>query len=70
MMATMLIDASVQSDKKRNVLLSSLSLCILGAILGIFIICAMKEQYLREVYMLTFLNDLMILKNKRVESYL
>jgi hypothetical protein len=70
MMAKMMSDAKEQSNKRRIVLLSALVLCIFGAIVGVIVICGMKEQYLREVYMLTFLNDFMIIKNKRVESYL
>jgi hypothetical protein len=30
----------------------------------------MKKQFFKEVYILTFLNDEMVMKNKRVESYL
>ncbi len=45
-------------------------LCSINTIIGFVIICSMKKQYLKEVYMLTFLNDFMIIKNKRVESYL
>lgn len=59
-----------QETIKKDLLLYSVLLCGLGAVIGLLIIGAMKKQYLTEVYMLTFLNDTMITKNKRVESYL
>jgi hypothetical protein len=43
---------------------------VVCAILGLVIIHGMKKKYLNEVYMLTFLNESMIIKNKRIESYL
>lgn len=59
-----------QEKMKRDLLLYSVLVCMVGAVLGLLIISSMKKQYLTEVYMLTFLNDTMITKNKRVESYL
>lgn len=55
---------------KNELLMYAVILCFINTIIGFVIICGMKKQYLKEVYMLTFLNDFMIIKNKRVESYL
>ena len=38
--------------------------------IGLILTFRMKKQFFKEVYILTFLNDEMLLKNKRVESYL
>jgi len=39
-------------------------------IVGVIVIMGMKQQYFKEVYMITFLNYEMIMKSKRVESFL
>jgi hypothetical protein len=39
-------------------------------VVGWGIIVRMKKSYFRQVFMITFLNSEMILKNKRVESFL
>jgi len=38
--------------------------------IGLALTLGMKQQFFKEVYILTFLNEEMLLKNKRVESYL
>lgn len=66
-----ILQDSVNHDNLKNELLMyAVILCSINTIIGFVIICGMKKQYLKEVYMLTFLNDFMIIKNKRVESYL
>jgi hypothetical protein len=44
--------------------------CILGWAVSYSIIQRMKQRYLREVYMLTLLNEPMLLHNKQIESYM
>lgn len=39
-------------------------------LIGLVIMLTMKEGYFKEVFMITFLNNGMIIKNKRVESFL
>jgi hypothetical protein len=43
---------------------------ILCFLYGIRIVFRMKKDYLKEIFMMTFLNNAMIAKNKRVESFL
>jgi hypothetical protein len=53
-------------------LLLVLALCWLVVCLGVgvVLILGMRQQYYREVYMISFLNSEMILRSKRVESFL
>jgi hypothetical protein len=44
--------------------------CLLGWAVSYAIIQRMKQRYLREVYMLTLLNEPMLLHNKQIESYM
>ncbi len=66
MLEEMFAASDSQERIKRDLLLYSVLMCVLGAVVGLLIISNMKKQYLTEVYMLTFLNDSMITKNKRV----
>lgn len=43
---------------------------IICFVLGWGVIVRMKRSYFKQVFMITFLNSEMILKNKRVESFL
>ncbi len=43
---------------------------VVCCVLGVRIIVGMKEEYFKEVFMITFLNNEMILRNKRVESFI
>lgn len=52
------------------ILIASVLWGILCFILGFWVVVRMKQSYFREVFMITFLNNEMILKNKRVESFL
>ena len=62
--------SSVFNFTRIRIFLFSLGWFLLSFEVGIAVICLMKRQYFREVYMITFLNTDMITKNKRVESYL
>ena len=55
---------------KLSIFIASVCWWAATALVGIGIILKMKQQYFKEVYMLTFLNSEMILNNKRVESFL
>ena len=52
------------------ILKGAISVAVISAVVGLWLIYGMKKKYLKEVYMLTFLNEAMIMKNKRIESYL
>ena len=43
---------------------------VFSCILGFWLILRMKERYFKEVFMITFLSNDMVAKNKRVESFL
>ena len=43
---------------------------VVSCILGFWLILRMKERYFKEVFMITFLSNDMVAKNKRVESFL
>lgn len=66
----MLSKIQKNDDLRLSILQGSIIMAIICGIVGFFIIYEMKKKYLREVYMLTFLNEAMIIKNKRIESYL
>lgn len=55
---------------KLGVLVASVTWWAVTFLVGLGMLLAMKQQYFKEVYMLTFLNSEMILNNKRVESFL
>lgn len=55
---------------KLMVLIGSVSWWIVTVIVGTIFILGMKKQYFKEVYMLTFLNNDMLMNNKRVESFI
>jgi TM2 domain-containing membrane protein YozV len=58
------------ADSKMWMLLVSIFWGVLCCIFGFGIVLRMKEGYFKEVFMITFLNNEMIVKNKRVESFL
>lgn len=43
---------------------------ILSLAIGLILVLKLKSGYFRDVFMITFLNSEMVLKNKRVESFL
>ena len=43
---------------------------VFSFLLGFWLILRMKERYFKEVFMITFLSNDMVAKNKRVESFL
>ena len=65
----MLSKIQKNDDLRLSILQGSVIMAIICGIVGFFIIYEMQKKYLREVYMLTFLNEAMIIKNKRIESY-
>lgn len=58
------------NSTKLSILGISIIWGIVCCIVGLMIILKMKEEYFKEVFMITFLNNEMIIKNKRVESFL
>jgi len=57
--------------RKRKVLVIGLFLWgVLCFSCGLLLTLHMKKQFFKEVYILTFLNEEMLMTNKRVESYL
>jgi len=55
---------------KLLMLILAVSWALVSLMMGMGIVLNMKKQYFKEIYMITFLNSDMILKNKRVESFL
>jgi hypothetical protein len=55
---------------KLTIFIGSVCWWVLTFLAGLIIILSLKRQYFKEVYMLTFLNNEMIMNNKRVESFL
>jgi hypothetical protein len=61
-----------QDNERIKLLLFVVSLLwgVACCVYGFRAVLRMKEEYFREVFMITFLNSEMIVKNKRVESFL
>lgn len=57
-------------DHKVMMLMISVVWGVTSFLLGFWLILWMKERYFKELFMITFLNNDMITKNKRVESFL
>jgi hypothetical protein len=66
-----IIDFSQSYEQaKRTILFISLLWGAISCLIGFLLILRMKVRYFKEVFMITFLNNEMITKNKRVESFL
>ena len=57
-------------EHKFMMLIFSAAWGLLSFLLGFWLILRMKERYFKEIFMITFLSNDMITKNKRVESFL
>jgi cation transporter-like permease len=57
-------------DIERQLAMISIAISLLGLAVGAVLIWKMKQRYLQEVYMLTFLSESMIARHKQVQSYL
>lgn len=53
-----------------NVFLAGLTFGVLSLVFGVILINYMKKLYFKEIIIVSFLNNEMISKNKRVESFL
>lgn len=70
MLAGMISYSLTTSSQKTIFLVCVVVWSAISLALGLVVIIAMKKQFFKEVYIITFLNDEMVMKNKRVESYL
>ena len=57
-------------EHKAMMLMISVAWGVFTFLLGFWLILRMKERYFKEVFMITFLSNDMVAKNKRVESFL
>jgi hypothetical protein len=58
------------TDVRALMLVASVLWGLACFVCGFGIILRMKRAYFKEVFMITFINNEMMLKNKRVESFL
>ena len=62
-----MLAASEKYDRHSlNILIAAGAIAVISIIVGLIFILHMKNKYLKEVYILTLLNENMIMKNKRI----